>query len=194
MIGAVPATWMSRPTLMARQNPTVLSYGDADAMRRRSTGLVSPPVDALRQIDAWECGHAAAAVVTRDAVATHGDTGIALRWASVTKLLSAYAGLLAAEEGIVDLDEAAGPPGATVRHLLAHTSGLPPEEGGPVARVGARRIYSNSGFDMLGALVAERAEMPFAVYVSEALAPLGTGLELRGRPAGGGHRVPDPPP
>src|SRR5437764_959187 len=76
---------------------------------------------------------------------------------------------------------------AAVRHLLAHASGWPPEEGGPVSRAGARRIYSNAGFDVLGALVAERAEMPFAEYVSEALAPLGTGLELRGRPAGGVH-------
>jgi len=153
-------------------------------MRRRSTGLVSPPVDALRQIDAWECGHAAAAVVTRDAVATHGDTGIALRWASVTKLLSAYAGLLAAEEGIVDLDEAAGPPGATVRHLLAHTSGLPFEGAAPIGRPGERRIYSNTGIEVFADRLASEAGMSFADYLrSGVLDPLGLVGELRGSPA-----------
>ena len=43
----------------------------------------------------------------------------------MTKLATAVAVLVAAEEGIVDLDEPAGPPGSTVRHLLAHASGLP---------------------------------------------------------------------
>ena len=38
--------------------------------------------------------------------------------------LTAYATLIAAEEGAVDLDEPAGPEGSTVRHLLAHASGL----------------------------------------------------------------------
>ena len=47
------------------------------------------------------------------------------RWTSVTKLATAVAVLVAAEEGIVDLDEPAGPPGSTLRHLLAHASGLP---------------------------------------------------------------------
>ena len=72
--------------------------------------------------------------------------------------------LVAAEEGIVDLDEAAGPPGATLRHLLAHASGLPFEAGAPIAQPGTRRIYSNYGFEVAAALVAERAEMPFADY------------------------------
>ena len=46
-------------------------------------------------------------------------------WASVTKLLTGLAALVAVEEGIVDLDEPAGPPGSTLRHLLSHASGLP---------------------------------------------------------------------
>ena len=35
---------------------------------------------------------------------------------------------------MIDLDEAAGPPGSTVRHLLAHTSGLPFEGAGARSR------------------------------------------------------------
>jgi CubicO group peptidase (beta-lactamase class C family) len=188
MIGAVPATWMSRPTWIARQNPTVFSYGDPDAMRRRSTGLVSPPVEALAQIDGWECGYAAAAVVTRDSLATHGDTARPFHWASVTKLLSAYAGLLAAEEGILDLDEAAGPPGSTVRHLLAHTSGLPFEGAAPIARPGERRIYSNTGVDVFANHLAAEADMSFAAYLrAGVLDPLGLAGALRGSPAESFH-------
>ena len=76
--------------------------------------------------------------------------------------MTALACLVAAEEGVVDLDEPAGPPGSTIRHLLAHASGLPFEGAGPpLARPGTRRIYSNVGFEALADAVAERAEMPF---------------------------------
>ena len=79
------------------------------------------------------------------------------RWASVTKLVTALAVLLAVDDGLIDLDEPAGPPGSTVRHLLAHASGLPFEGETVLAQPGTRRIYSNPGFDMLGALLAERS-------------------------------------
>ena len=72
--------------------------------------------------------------------------------------------LVAAEEGLVDLDEPAGPPGSTFRHLLAHASGLPFDHGPPISRPGARRVYSNYGFEVAAALVEQRAEMPFAEY------------------------------
>ena len=42
----------------------------------------------------------------------------------MTKLLTAYAVLVAVEEGAVEWDTPAGPDGSTVRHLIAHTSGL----------------------------------------------------------------------
>jgi len=101
----------------------------------------------------------------------------------VTKLASAVAMLVAAEEGLVDLDEPAGPPGSTLRHLLAHASGLPFDHGPPIARPGTRRIYSNHGIDIAAALVAARAEMPFADYFHEVWR--GTGIRLEG-PAGSG--------
>ena len=104
-------------------------------MRRRSTRLVSPPVEALRQIEAWPAEHAAAGVATADAViAHHGAADYRLGWGSVTKLLVAYAALIAAEEGVLDLDEPAGPDGSTVRHLLAHASGLSWDGPKPLAR------------------------------------------------------------
>ncbi len=106
------------------------------------------------------------------------------RWASVTKLVTALAALVAAEEGVIDLDEPAGPEGSTVRHLLAHASGLPFEPGAPTGRPGQRRIYSNVGFETLAEHVAERAEMPFVEYLAAGvLRPLGMSAELRGSPA-----------
>jgi CubicO group peptidase (beta-lactamase class C family) len=145
-------------------------------------------VKSLEQIDEWPAPTAAVAVVTEEGIlGQRGPADLVLRWASVTKLLTALAVLVAAEEGILDLDEPAGPPGSTVRHLLAHASGLPFEGERPIAGVGDRRIYSNTGFDLLGALVAERAEMPFGEYLKAAvLDPLGlAGAELRGRPSEG---------
>jgi CubicO group peptidase (beta-lactamase class C family) len=143
-------------------------------------------VEALRQIETWGARTASAAAVTPSNTVLQGPGETVLPWASVTKLLTATAVLVAAEERTVDLDQPAGPPGSTVRHLLAHASGLAPEKGPPIARPGERRIYSNAGFEELAGLVAEHAGMSFAEYLSGAvLEPLGLGAELRGSPAYG---------
>ena len=142
-------------------------------------------MQALKQIEEWGAGHASAGVVrSGEVVATHGPTDETLRWASVTKLVTALATLVAAEEGVVDLDEPAGPDGSTVRHLLAHASGLPFEPGAPAQPPERRRVYSNVGFETLADHVAARAEMPFADYLAAGvLEPLGMKAELRGSAA-----------
>jgi CubicO group peptidase (beta-lactamase class C family) len=139
-------------------------------------------VDALALIERWSADHAAAAIVAPEGVlAERGPAAHVFRWASVTKPATALATLVAVEEGALDLDEPAGPPGATVRHLLAHTSGLPFDEGTPIARPGERRIYSNQGFEALAAHVAERTEIDFPEYLAAAVfRPLGMGADLRG--------------
>lgn len=144
---------------------------------------------ALEQIDGWDAAFAAAGVTRADAlVATHGDLRRSVLLASLSKPIAALAALVAAEEGVVDLDEPAGPPGSTVRHLLAHASGLPFEGEAPIAPPGRRRIYSNEGFRVLGEHLAARAEMPFAEYVREAVvAPLGLALDPSGHPGAGMH-------
>jgi CubicO group peptidase (beta-lactamase class C family) len=82
--------------------------------------------------------------------------------------------LIAVERGLLDLDEPAGPPGATIRHLLAHASGLPFEGEHVLAAPGRRRIYSNPAYDLLGELVAERASASFdGVLRAWVLEPLG---------------------
>ena len=144
----------------------------------------------LATIDSWGAAHAAAAVVGPDGiVASHGPPDRSFRWASVTKLVTALAVLAAVDDGLVDLDEPAGPPGSTVRHLLAHASGLSFEGTAILARPGTRRIYSNPGFDILGALVGDRdAVTPAEALDRRVLAPLQmTGTTLVTRPSEGLH-------
>jgi CubicO group peptidase (beta-lactamase class C family) len=146
-------------------------------------------VQALRQTDAWPVEFAAAGVVDRGGrVSTHGDAARVVRLASVSKPVVALAALVAAEEGVVDLDEPAGPAGSTVRHLLAHASGLPFEGTESISQPGRRRIYSNEAFRVLAAHLAEAAQMPFADYALEAVSrPLGIGLDPSGDPGSGMH-------
>lgn len=133
-------------------------------------------VDVLSRIDDWPVDGATAAGVTRadDVVGTHGDVDEVLPWASLTKLVAAYAVLMTVDEGIVDLDEDAGPQGSTVRHLLAHASGLAFDGDDQLSNPGQRRIYSNTGFEALGRHVAERTGIGFGELLTEnVLEPLG---------------------
>ena len=142
---------------------------------------------ALEQVDTWPAETVAVGVIAPgEVVATRGPSDRDFRWASVTKPATALAVLVAAEEGTIDLDEPAGPPGSTVRHLLAHASGLPFEGREPISPPGRRRIYSNAGFDVLAELLAARAEMAFERYLRAAvLDPLGMRAVLRGPPGSG---------
>jgi CubicO group peptidase (beta-lactamase class C family) len=144
-------------------------------------------VEALRAIDDWGARTAAAGVTRAEGeLGTQGPRDAELPWASVTKLLTGLAALVAVEEGTVDLDEPAGPPGSTLRHLLSHASGLPPEEGPPLTPPERRRVYSNYGIELAAELVAERAGMPFAEYLAGAVTePLGLVGSLQGSPASG---------
>lgn len=134
-------------------------------------------MSALDVVDEWPVTNAAAAVVgPRGVLASHGDVGRRFALASVTKLLVARAAQVAVEEGAVDLDTPAGPPGSTVRHLLAHTSGLSMRSPEVIAEPGKRRIYSNAGFGVLAAALEQATEIPFDRYLAEAVfEPLGMG-------------------
>ena len=145
---------------------------------------------ALDLLDQWDAPHAAAAVIGgggRGVLAVHGDRRRPSRWASVTKMATAVAVLVAVEEGTVSLDDPAGPPGSTVRHLLAHASGLDFARGRVLAAPGWRRIYSNAGFEALAGALAGAVGMPFETYLHEVvLAPLGmAATRLEGTAAAG---------
>ena len=93
-------------------------------------------------------------------------------WKSVTKTLASWATLIAVDRGHVSLDDDAGPDGSTLRHLLAHTSGLPFEDG-PTQSPERRRVYSNLGFDVLADHVAKAVGTDFDTWVtSSVLEPL----------------------
>ncbi len=155
---------------------------------------------ALDILQDWPVPNVAAAVVgTSGVLATHGDTARPFRLASVTKPLVARAAQVAVEEGAFDLDTPAGPPGSTVRHLLAHTSGLPMQSGtrgersdgrfDVLAAPGTRRIYSNYGFALLAAALQDATDIEFDRYLQEAVfEPLGMAAStLAGGAAAAGH-------
>ncbi|MBY0442255.1 MAG: beta-lactamase family protein, partial [Mycobacteriaceae bacterium] len=130
---------------------------------------------ALDVLDDWPVSAAAAAVVGPSGVlASYGDCSHVFALASVTKLLVARAVQVAIEEGVLELDTPAGPPGATVRHLLAHTSGLALLDEHVLARPGTRRMYSNYGFRVLAETVQQAADIEFSRYLTAAVfEPLG---------------------
>src|SRR6266540_2713907 len=115
----------------------------------------------------WPVAHGGAAVVTRDDLQQLWvpGTGPETTWAiaSVTKLLTTMATLAACDAGHVDLDQPVDEEGATVRHLLAHASGMP-----QVVGQGRRRP--------LGEVVADAVGTSFPTWLAgSVLEPLGMG-------------------
>jgi CubicO group peptidase (beta-lactamase class C family) len=150
----------------------------------------SRPFDArvLEAVDGWGADTVAVVVVDREGVVgSRGPIDHALPWASVTKPASACAVLVAVDRGLIALDDPAGPPGATVRHLLAHAAGLAFDDATVISGVGRVRSYSNAGFDVLADVVTEAAGAPFASVVDDwVLRPLGmAGSRLAGRAGDG---------
>jgi CubicO group peptidase (beta-lactamase class C family) len=142
----------------------------------------------LDEIAQWPVDEAAAGVTTAAGpVEVAGNTSWRVRIASISKMVVGYATLIATEDGSLALDQPAGPPGSTLRHLLAHASGLPFNGHKPLVRPGRRRIYSNTGIEVLGEILAGATGMTVADYLHEGVfQPLGMdSSELRGSPAWG---------
>jgi CubicO group peptidase (beta-lactamase class C family) len=146
-------------------------------------------VQALRLTESWPVGDIAAAVVRRNgSIDTIGDQHHPYRLASIAKTITAWACLVAVEEGIVALDQPVGQPGCTLRHLLSHAGGYGFDGQEPISRPERNRIYSNTGIELAAATVAGAAGITFADYLDEAvLHPLDmSATTLRGSPA---HRM-----
>jgi CubicO group peptidase (beta-lactamase class C family) len=147
-------------------------------------------MSALDAMADWPVANAAAAVVgPTGIVAEYGDQQRVFALASVTKPLVARALHIAVEEGVVELDTPAGPPGSTIRHLLAHASGLSMHSGEVLAEPGKRRMYSNYGFTVLAQTVRDETGIEFGRYLHDALfEPLGmTDSRLRDGAAAAGY-------
>ena len=130
-------------------------------------------------------------------------------FASVTKPIVAWSALVAVERGLLDLDAPAGAgtahgaagagtahsaagamlPGATVRHLLAHASGIAFDSDAVLAAPGTRRIYSNRGIEILGERLQEATATPLDRWVeTTVLEPLGmSSVLVPGSPAHSGE-------
>jgi CubicO group peptidase (beta-lactamase class C family) len=147
-------------------------------------------VGALDVVESWPVPTAAVVVVDATGVlAATGPQDAVLPWASVTKPVTALTVLTAIDRGEISLDEPAGPPGSTVRHLIAHTSGVSFDSDSVIGAPGKRRIYSNRGFELLADAVSERTGRPFGDLMRErVLDPLGMAdTSLTGSPAADGR-------
>jgi CubicO group peptidase (beta-lactamase class C family) len=147
-------------------------------------------VRALELITTWPVPNVSAAVI--DLTVDHGarvhragDPTTRYRIASISKPITAWACLIAVEEGLLELESPIGQPGCTLAHLLSHAGGYAFDGDEPVADPGRRRIYSNTGIDVAATAVAAAAAMPFEQYLREAVfEPLGMrDTVLRGSPA-----------
>jgi CubicO group peptidase (beta-lactamase class C family) len=152
--------------------------------------------DLLAEVEDWEPPIVAVGVTDANrTLATHGPTDEVLWYASVSKPVTAYGVLLAAEQGELSLDEPVElpgvEPGATVRHLLAHAGGLGPEPESRHTVPERRRVYADWAYEALGDLVAARTGLAFERYLdAEVFAPLGMARTHLGGPAGHGVHGP----
>ncbi len=156
------------------------------------TAAAPAPHEPLALSDTWPVPQVAVAVLGADGtvLAARGRATEPFRLASVAKLVTAYAVMIGVQEGAVALDDEVGPPTSTLRHLLAHASGLGFDAGDPtLARPGERRIYSNAGIELAAQHLTDSAGIGFADYLREAvLEPLGMrGTTLDGSVAHGIH-------
>lgn len=156
-------------------------------------------MSALDRVTTWPVPNCAAAIVTAQrqqpptTFATIGDSSLQFRLASLSKTITGLTALIAVEEGSLTLDTPLNATtcrvnihrGTTLRHLLAHASGLPFNGESPIAALGRRRIYSNTGIELAAELVTAATGISFNDYLDEAvLEPLGmSSTELRGSPA-----------
>ncbi|MBZ8178449.1 serine hydrolase [Corynebacterium sp. 3HC-13] len=124
---------------------------------------------ALDRVKDFPAAHVSAALVHADQHWQIGDINRSFELASVTKLLTSYGVLLAVEEGALELDQPMGPPGSTVRHLLAHASGVGFDSRRLSKPVGTRRIYSSAGYEILAEELALLTGIEFPDYLREGI-------------------------
>jgi CubicO group peptidase (beta-lactamase class C family) len=116
-----------------------------------------------------------------------GDVHRVRPWRSVTKTLTGCGAALALQEGRAALEDAAGPPGSTLRHLLCHAAGYFYESENTLQAPGLRRHYSNYGIDEAARHLERALGRDWDGWIEERIAaPLGMdGLEWEGSPSVG---------
>ena len=148
-------------------------------------------------------------------LAEAGEVDEIFPFASVTKPIVAWSALVAVERVLLALEAPAQPgearsmagscavpapagscavpapalTGATVRHLLAHASGIAFDSDAVLAVPGTRRIYSNRGIEILGERIEEATATPLERWIeTTVLEPLGmSSVLVPGSPAHSGE-------
>ena len=147
-------------------------------------------------------------------LAEAGETDEVFPFASVTKPIVAWSALVAVDRGLLSLDDPATPassgdgggaggsddggaraghqvalPGATMRHLLSHSSGIAFDSDAVLAPPARRRVYSNRGIEILGERLVEATGTPLEEWVeTTVLEPLGmASVSMPGSPAYSGQ-------
>ncbi|MGO1592705.1 MAG: serine hydrolase domain-containing protein [Ancrocorticia sp.] len=141
-------------------------------------GAGTPAPTSPLKTDAFSFEHALAVVDGASGELSHssGQLDRVFQLASVTKLFAAWGTLIAVENKVIGLADPCGPAGSTVRHLLAHASGLPFDQGATLAKPGERRIYSNLGIETVSDAVAGCLGLSVEEWLrSSVLEPLGMG-------------------
>lgn len=118
----------------------------------------------------WPAGNTSICVIERHGeVRKFGDSTRTSRVASVSKVLTAWATLIAVEEGSTSLDTQVGQTDCTLAHLLAHAGGFSFDGKVPIVAPGRKRIYSNTGYELIAEHLETVCEMPFNRYLNEAI-------------------------
>jgi len=123
----------------------------------------------------WPVSAVAVAVIDHhDNLHVYGDASTEYRLASITKLMTAWATLIGVEDGSVRLDDEIGQPDCTLRHLLAHAGGYGFDSPEAIISPARKRIYSNTGYEMIAEHVSSATQFEFADYLNESVfQPLG---------------------
>lgn len=118
----------------------------------------------------WPASNTSICVIDRRGN-THkfGDTSRSSRIASVSKLLTAWAALVAVEEGSTSLDAQIGQQDCTLTHLLSHAGGYSFDGAVPIVAPGRKRIYSNTGYDLIASHVQQSTDIVFSDYLQDAV-------------------------
>lgn len=138
-------------------------------------------------MSSWPATAAAGVTAAGGTLAVTGPRRQRFAWASVTKMLTAMSVLVATEEATMTLDDMAGPPRCTIRHLLSHASGLAADDDGVLAAPETRRIYSNRGIEIAASHLEASSGIAFGDYLTEGvIRPLDmTSTHFDGSPAWG---------
>ena len=129
-------------------------------------------------LDSWPVANVAAFVVNFSSGRTVmvGDRTKKFHFASVTKIASTAAFLVALSEGLIGLDQQLSG-GLVVRDLMGHSSGLGSDvdpnvdifDQRPIVAPRTRRIYSSAGFEFLARWLEVESGIRFDQYLKEAL-------------------------